>query len=205
MGVVKTVLLVLFVLVCVLLVLLVLVQNEEDNGMGGVFGGGQSAAFGARSASVLTKTTGVLVALFFVIAFVVSLLNKPSGRDDLNEATLQIQGGKSLLQENTSWLEEELSPESLEQIEDDASVNTEVIESTVEDAKMIEIKPTEVQSELILQDTDTGVQANEGGVENTQVNDVEMLETNADGNTEDAFDILQESAESDEIFGSLGN
>lgn len=153
MGVVKTVLLVVFVLVCVLLVLLVLVQNEEDNGMGGVFGGGQSAAFGARSANVLTKTTGVSVALFFLIAFVISLLNKPSIRDDLNEAARQIHGGGDLKQESGSWLEEELSPELPEQqVEEYTAVNAETIESTSEDAKVIEIKPSESQSDDIGQD-----------------------------------------------------
>ena len=152
MDVVKTILLVFFTLVCVLLVLLVLVQNEEDNGMGGVFGGSQSAAFGARSASVLTKTTGVFVALFFIIAFIVSLLNKPSTRDDLNEAARQIQGGASLQQENGSWLEQELLPETLEQEKDDVSVNAEMIEPTTEDEKMIEITPSEVHPEEIMQD-----------------------------------------------------
>lgn len=75
MGVVKTILLVAFVIISVLLVLLVLVQNEDNSGMG-VFGGANSQAFGARSASVLTKTTGVLVALFFISAFALAFLNK---------------------------------------------------------------------------------------------------------------------------------
>ena len=48
MAVLKTILLIAFVIICVLLVLLVLVQNEENNGMGSAFGGGQSTAFGAR-------------------------------------------------------------------------------------------------------------------------------------------------------------
>ena len=68
MGVIKTVLIVAFVIVCILAILLVLVQNDESNGMGSAFGG-NSAAFGAHSGSVLKKTTGVLVFLFFVITF----------------------------------------------------------------------------------------------------------------------------------------
>ena len=55
MGVVRTILLVAFVIICVLLVLLVLVQNEDNNGMGSAFGGGQSAAFGAHSASEIGR------------------------------------------------------------------------------------------------------------------------------------------------------
>ena len=91
MGIVRTVLLVAFVIVCVLLVLLVLIQREDSNGMGGVFGGGQSAAFGSHSASVLTKTTGVLVALFFIFAFSLALVNKGRDKGDLSRTAAELQ------------------------------------------------------------------------------------------------------------------
>ena len=68
-SIIKGVLLVAFVIVCVLLVLLVLVQDQDNSGMGGLLGGGNSAAFGSHSASVLTKATVVFVVLFFVITF----------------------------------------------------------------------------------------------------------------------------------------
>lgn len=67
--VVKGILLVAFVIICILLVLLVLVQEPENSGMGGLLGGGNSVAFGAHSASILTKLTLVLVVLFFVATF----------------------------------------------------------------------------------------------------------------------------------------
>ncbi len=90
MNVVRTILLVAFIIVCILGILLVLVQNEDNNGMGGVFGGGQSAAFGSHSASVLSKTTAVLVGLFFVLAFGLALVNKSSTkRVDLSAAALE--------------------------------------------------------------------------------------------------------------------
>ncbi len=91
MGVVRTILLVAFVIVCVLLILLVLIQNEDNGGMGGVFGG-QSAAFGSHSASVLTKTTGVLTVLFFVFTFSLALINKVSDRgSDLSKTAAEVQ------------------------------------------------------------------------------------------------------------------
>lgn len=110
MGVVKTVLLVAFVIICVLLILLVLVQNEDTNGMGSVFGGGQSAAFGARSASVLTKTTGVLAGLFFIVAFGISLLNKAPVKEDLSSSVKEIHGESPSVSDQGSWLQEELNP-----------------------------------------------------------------------------------------------
>ncbi|MCH5290596.1 MAG: preprotein translocase subunit SecG [Treponema sp.] len=113
MGVVRTILLVAFVIICVLLVLLILVQNEKDNGMGSMLGGGQSAAFGAHSASVVSRTTGVLVALFFVTTFVLALLNKAPSKDGgLRATAAEVQGldisAESEASGTTSWLEEEL-------------------------------------------------------------------------------------------------
>ena len=66
MGTIGIVLLVFFIIVCALLVLLVAIQDDGENGMGGLLGGRGTQAFGSHSASVLTKATGVLVGLFFV-------------------------------------------------------------------------------------------------------------------------------------------
>lgn len=71
-SIIKGVLLVAFVVICVLLVLLVLVQDQDNSGMGGLLGGGNSAAFGSHSASVLTKATVVFVVLFFVVTFAIA-------------------------------------------------------------------------------------------------------------------------------------
>ena len=82
MGIIGIILLVAFVIICVLLVLLVLVQNEE--GTGGLMGSGASVAFGSHSANILTKTTCVLVTLFFLTAFGLAILNKkPAVQSDL--------------------------------------------------------------------------------------------------------------------------
>ncbi len=111
MGIIRTILLVVFIIISVLLILLVMVQNDDSNGMGSAFGG-QSAAFGSHSASVLTKTTGVLVALFFVTVFALALLSRGTkGDGGLSEAASAVeatdadgqQGG-----ENGGWLKKEI-------------------------------------------------------------------------------------------------
>lgn len=76
MGVFGVILLVAFIIVCVLLVCVVLVQNTDSSGMGGLLGGSNSKAFGSRSGNVLTKTTYILVTLFFVSSLVLALINK---------------------------------------------------------------------------------------------------------------------------------
>ena len=111
MGVVRTILLVAFVIVCVLLVLLVLIQNDDSNGMGSIFGGGNSAAFGSHSASVLTKTTGVLAALFFVLAFTLALLTKAPAQSDLSAAAEAVQSSQETESASGAgdWLDQELN------------------------------------------------------------------------------------------------
>ena len=116
MSIIKSILLVVFVIIAILLVLLVLVQNEEGNGMGSAFGGGQSAAFGSHSASILTKTTGVLVALFFIIIFAFSFLNRSVGDEGakMNQAASEVQGATSsgAAAEKKDWFEEEAPAET---------------------------------------------------------------------------------------------
>jgi len=80
MGIIGIVLLVFFVVLAVLLVLLILAQNEEGDGLGGIFAGGSSSAFGSRSGNVLTRATTILGALFLVISLGLALMNRsPTG------------------------------------------------------------------------------------------------------------------------------
>jgi preprotein translocase subunit SecG len=70
--------------------LLVLVQNEEGDSLGGVFAGGSSSAFGSRSGNILTKSTSVLGAIFFVLALSLALLNRtPNDERRIEEAGRQ--------------------------------------------------------------------------------------------------------------------
>ncbi len=137
MGIVKTVLLVTFVIISIILILLVLVQNEEDNGMGSAFGGGNSTAFGARSASVLTKTTGVFVALFFLVAFGLSFMNKTSKKDDLSATAAQVQGEEAKPESSATenWLENEIAPaENAGEAVENAETSVKSAETSVEES-----------------------------------------------------------------------
>ena len=97
MSVISIILLVVFVIICVLTVGIVLLQNDESDGMGGLFGGAGSQAFGSRSVNVLTKTTYVLVALFFITSFGLALLNKSSVAPDLDVPSVPAQ------EQNGEW------------------------------------------------------------------------------------------------------
>ncbi|WP_062429236.1 preprotein translocase subunit SecG [Treponema endosymbiont of Eucomonympha sp.] len=91
MGFIGVILLVAFVIICVLLICLVMVQ-DDGSGVGGIFGGSNSAAFGSRSGSVLTRTTYVFVALFFITTFALALLNKAPAVKQLDAAAAQVEG-----------------------------------------------------------------------------------------------------------------
>ena len=89
MGVIGISLLVAFVIICLLVIGVVLLQNEEGGGLGGLFGGSGSQAFGSRSGTVLTKTTYVLVALFFIATFVLAFINRAPTVRSLDGAAAQ--------------------------------------------------------------------------------------------------------------------
>ena len=60
MGILSTVLLILFVIVALALIFFVAIQSEENTGLSGVFGGDSSSAFGGRSSKALNKMTTFL-------------------------------------------------------------------------------------------------------------------------------------------------
>jgi len=105
MGILSIVLLVFFVIVAIMLILLVLIQDEEGDGLGGIFAGGSGSAFGSRSGNVLTRTTTLLGALFLVISIGLALIHRsPVGRG-VEEA------GRALTGNATSdWFMEDETP-----------------------------------------------------------------------------------------------
>lgn len=106
MGVIGVILLVAFVIICILLVSIVLIQKDEGGGLGGLFGGGGSSAFGARSQTVVTKTTYVFVTLFFLTTFGLAILNRAPVIQSLDEAAQQVQGITNE-DEGQDWLDGE--------------------------------------------------------------------------------------------------
>jgi preprotein translocase subunit SecG len=100
MGVIGIVLIVVLVVSAVLLVLVVLVQDDQGEGIGGIFGGGSNTAFGSRSGNVLTKFTAALAAIFLVCCFGVAWISRtPSGGDVIQKARQQSLGGTT----DQSW------------------------------------------------------------------------------------------------------
>jgi preprotein translocase subunit SecG len=69
-----------FIIVALLMVLVILMQRPKSEGLGAAFGGGVTEnIFGAQTTNVLTKITGWLAALFFILTFVLSILYAHQG------------------------------------------------------------------------------------------------------------------------------
>ena len=78
----------LFVCVALLMMLVILMQRPKSEGLGAAFGGGVTEnIFGAQTTNVLTKITGWLAALFFLLTFVLSILyaQKSNSQSDLGK------------------------------------------------------------------------------------------------------------------------
>lgn len=77
------VLTIIFVISALLLAALVLLQDEQGEGIGGMFGGGSGTPFGSRSGNILTRATAILAAIFLLSAFGVAWLNRSPSSDDI--------------------------------------------------------------------------------------------------------------------------
>jgi preprotein translocase subunit SecG len=85
MGLLSIVLLVIFALAALLMILVIMLQDDQGEGIGGLFGGGSSSAFGSRSGNILTRFTSILGAIFIVGAFALAWLNRSSESTDIVE------------------------------------------------------------------------------------------------------------------------
>jgi preprotein translocase subunit SecG len=95
MGFLAIVLLVVFVLICLLLIGLVMIQDDQGEGLGGIFGGTGSTSIGSRSGNILTKTTSIIGAVFLVTAFALAWINKTPEQGNVIGAAQEQAGGES--------------------------------------------------------------------------------------------------------------
>src|SRR6056297_42912 len=98
MGFFGIMLLVVFVIIALLLIVLVMIQDDQGEGLGGIFGGSSSSTFGSRSGNVLTRATSIMGALFILTAFGLAWINRtPEGGDVIGAARAEAS------QENQEW------------------------------------------------------------------------------------------------------
>ena len=95
MAILLNVLLAIYVLVALLMVFVILMQRPKSEGLGAAFGGGVTEnLFGAQTTNVLTKITGWLAGLFFVLTFLLSILysHRTTGSSGLRQELMKGDG-----------------------------------------------------------------------------------------------------------------
>jgi preprotein translocase subunit SecG len=69
-----------YIFVALVMMLVILMQRPKSEGLGAAFGGGVTEnIFGAQTTNVLTKITGWLAAIFFLLTFALSILYARKG------------------------------------------------------------------------------------------------------------------------------
>ncbi|MBN1532184.1 MAG: preprotein translocase subunit SecG [Spirochaetes bacterium] len=102
MGVLLTITTVVFIILCILLVIVILLQSDKSAGVG-IMGGSSQSAFGSSTADVITKVTGVMIALFLLLSMAMAWLEsqrtislerkiRETGRDVEDEADIGARG-----------------------------------------------------------------------------------------------------------------
>ena len=90
MGIISVLLMIIFVASALLLILMVLIQDDQGDGIGGMFGGGSSTPFGSRSGNVLTRFTSILGTVFMVSALAMAWLNVSNTEGDVEGAARRL-------------------------------------------------------------------------------------------------------------------
>jgi preprotein translocase subunit SecG len=112
MGLISIILLVMFVIVSLLMMLVVLIQDDQGEGIAGMFGGAGTTPLGSRSGNVLTRFTSILGALFLFGAFALAWLNRTTESSNLEARARAEQLRQS---QSTEWWVEKTAPPEAEQ------------------------------------------------------------------------------------------
>ena len=104
MGALVTLLIIVFSVASVLIIVVVLLQDEQGEGFGGLFGGGNSSMpFGSSGGNILVRISSFLGVIFLISSIAVALTFKTgdAGLGDVISESHQLEG------ENTNWFLDE--------------------------------------------------------------------------------------------------
>lgn len=106
MGLLSVLLLILFIITALLLVAIVMIQDEGGEGLGGIFGGGNSNQVGNRSGNILTKTTSILGTVFLLSSFGLAWMSRTPDTGNVEAAARRLESGPT-----TEWWRTDDAPQ----------------------------------------------------------------------------------------------
>lgn len=86
MEIIGILLMAIFVISAILMIVLIMLQDDQGEGLGGLFGGGSSTPFGSRSGNVLTKATSIFAVVFLFAIVGLALINRTKYEEDVLNA-----------------------------------------------------------------------------------------------------------------------
>jgi len=92
MSILSGFLLVLLFVSAVLLVIIVLMQDEQGEGLGGIFGGGSATPVGNRSGNILTRATSIIAILFLSSVLAYAWINRTPDQSNVEAAAREAEG-----------------------------------------------------------------------------------------------------------------
>lgn len=120
MGPLGITFLVIMVVAGILLGFFILIQDDQGDGMGGLFGGSSTSAFGSRAGNALTKMTATFGIIFIisalVVAFDIKRQHDTMTASDVTSASFREIYNQSL--EDGDWYEVEVAPQEETEIVD---------------------------------------------------------------------------------------
>jgi preprotein translocase subunit SecG len=92
MAILSGFLLVVLFVSAVLLVIIVLMQDEQGEGLGGIFGGGGATPVGNRSGNILTKATSIIAIVFLSTVLAYAWINRTPDQSNVEAAAREAEG-----------------------------------------------------------------------------------------------------------------
>lgn len=101
MEIIGILLMAIFVISAILMIVLIMLQDDQGEGLGGLFGGGSSTPFGSRSGNVLTRATSIFAVVFLFAIVGLALINRTKYEEDVLNAARTEEAG-----ERPDWFQE---------------------------------------------------------------------------------------------------
>lgn len=133
MSIISIILVVIFASSALVTILIVLIQDDQGEGIGGMFGGGSATPFGSRSGNVLTRFTAIVATVFISSAFALAWVNKGTDSSDIIRKA-RLENLQETEQENW-WVEALDQPAETEDAPE--AEEAKAVEATTETAEVV--------------------------------------------------------------------